>query len=307
MGVGPAKPGEDDPANGRLSDAQRLDWLRLIRSENVGPVVFRQLLERYGSPAAALEALPELARRAGAKRKIRICSAAEAERELAAAAKAGVQLLASCETDYPALLAALDDAPPVLCLRGRIEALRHPTVGIVVARNASANGRRFAGRLAVDLAEAGFAVASGLARGIDTAAHLGTLPHPTLAVLAGGVDVVYPPENEALYGDIREHGAALSEIPLGVVPQARHFPRRNRLISGLSLGVVVVEPPGIKAAAAVEPTLRRMAVSLLLAPESSPLPDALHPRPGERIRAGPLEVKVTEVVPRLKVSVAPFA
>ena len=241
MGSGPTKPAEDSPAEGRLSDAGRLDWLRLIRSENVGPVVFRQLLERYGSPAAALEALPELARRAGAKRRIRLCSAAEAERELAAAAKAGVQLLASCETDYPALLAALDDAPPILALRGRLEALRHPTVGIVGARNASANGRRFAGRLAVELAEAGFAIASGMARGIDTAAHLGSLPHPTLAVLAGGVDVVYPPENEALYKSICEHGAALSEIPLGVVPQARHFPRRNRLISGLSLGVVVVE------------------------------------------------------------------
>lgn len=241
MGEGSTKPPGDNPDAGRLSDAARLDWLRLIRSENVGPVVFRQLLERYGSPAAALEALPELARRAGAKRKIRVCSAAEAERELAAAAKAGVQLLASCETAYPALLAALDDAPPILALRGRLEALRPPRVAIVGARNASANGRRLAGRMAVELAEAGFAIASGMARGVDTAAHLGSLPHPTLAVLAGGVDVVYPPENEALYKNICTHGAALSEIPLGVVPQARHFPRRNRLISGLSLGVVVVE------------------------------------------------------------------
>ncbi|MGF1593469.1 MAG: DNA-processing protein DprA [Kiloniellaceae bacterium] len=224
-----------------LSDDQRLDWLRLIRSENVGPVVFRQLLERYGSPAAALEALPDLARRAGAKRKIRLCGPGEAESELKATRKAGVNLIALCEPGYPALLAALDDAPPLLCLLGRAEALALPAVGIVGARNASANGRRLAGRLAADLAEAGFAVASGLARGIDTAAHSGCLPRPTIAVVAGGVDVIYPPENDGLHREIRENGAVVSEIPLGVTPQARHFPRRNRLISGLSLGVVVVE------------------------------------------------------------------
>jgi DNA processing protein len=224
-----------------LSDDERLDWLRLIRSENVGPVVFRQLLERYGRPAAALEALPELARRAGGKRQIRLCSPPEAEAEVAAARKAGVRLVALCEPAYPGLLRNLDDAPPVLALLGNLETLDPPSVGIVGARNASANGRRLAGRLAAELAEAGFAVASGMARGIDTAAHLGALPQPTVAVLAGGVDVVYPPENAALHADIARQGAVISEMPLGTVPQARHFPRRNRLISGLSLGVVVVE------------------------------------------------------------------
>ncbi|MEQ8356689.1 MAG: DNA-processing protein DprA [Kiloniellaceae bacterium] len=224
-----------------LSDDERLDWLRLIRSENVGPVVFRQLLERYGNPAAALEALPDLARRAGAKRKIRVCPAAGAEAEAAAARRAGIRLVALCEPDYPALLGALDDAPPLLSLLGAPATLALPSVGVVGARNASANGRRLAERLGADLAEAGFSVVSGMARGIDTAAHLGALPAPTVAVLAGGVDVVYPPENEVLHAEIQKHGAVISEMPLGTVPQARHFPRRNRLISGLSLGVVVVE------------------------------------------------------------------
>ena len=224
-----------------LSDEARLDWLRLIRSENVGPVVFRQLMERYGDPAAALQALPELARRAGGKRRIRLCSPAEAEAEMAAARKAGVHLLALCEPGYPEALRGLEDAPPVLAVLGNLAALGLPSVGIVGARNASANGRRLAGQLAADLAEAGLAVASGMARGIDTAAHRGALPRPTVAVLAGGVDIVYPPENEALHAEIRRDGAVIAEMPLGTVPQARHFPRRNRLISGLSLGVVVVE------------------------------------------------------------------
>lgn len=224
-----------------LSDSGRLDWLRLIRSENVGPVAFRQLLERYGSPAAALQALPELARRAGARRGIRLCAAADAEAEMAAAARAGVRLLAFCEPAYPTALRSLDDAPPVLAVLGDVERFAPPAVGIVGARNASANGRRLAGRLATELAEAGYVVASGMARGIDTAAHRGALPRPTVAVLAGGVDIVYPPENADLHAEIGRDGAVVSEMPLGTIPQARHFPRRNRLISGLSLGVVVVE------------------------------------------------------------------
>jgi DNA processing protein len=224
-----------------LSDGERLDWLRLIRSENVGPVVFRQLLERYASAAAALQALPELARRAGGRRQIRLCSPAEAEAEMTAARKAGVHLIALCEPAYPAALRSLDDAPPVLAVLGNLEALHLPAVGIVGARNASANGRRLARQLAAELAGAGLAIASGMARGIDTAAHLGALPRPTVAVLAGGVDVVYPPENAALHADIARDGAVIAEMPLGTEPQARHFPRRNRLISGLCLGVVVVE------------------------------------------------------------------
>ena len=223
------------------SDSELLDWLRLIRSENVGPVVFRQLLERFGTPAAALEALPSLAGRGGAKRQIRTCSRDQAETELAAARKAGVQLLTLQDPRYPALLRDLEDAPPVLVVLGDPEVLSLPTVAIVGARNASANGRRLAEALAEEIAAAGFVIASGMARGIDTAAHRGCLPKPSTAVLAGGVDVVYPPENDALHRDLQQSGAVISEMPLGTVPQARHFPRRNRLISGLSRGVVVVE------------------------------------------------------------------
>lgn len=223
------------------SDSERLDWLRLIRSENVGPVVFRQLLDRFGTPAAALEALPGLAGRGGAKRRIRIGSREQAEMEILAAQRAGVRLLTLADPGYPALLRDLDDAPPVLAVLGDPQVLSLPTVAIVGARNASANGRRLAETLAEEIAASGFVIASGMARGIDTAAHRGCLPRPSTAVLAGGVDVVYPPENEALHRDLQQSGAVISEMPLGTVPQARHFPRRNRLISGLSRGVVVVE------------------------------------------------------------------
>ncbi len=224
-----------------LDDEARLAWLRLIRSENVGPVVFRQLLDRFGSPAAALSALPEVAARAGGKRRIRVCSEADAEAEMTATRRAGASLLAWCEPTYPALLRELEDAPPLLIVLGDPAALSAPAVGIVGARNASANGRRFAQGLAAEIAEAGYAVVSGMARGIDTAAHLGALPRPSVAVLAGGVDVVYPPENDRLHRDLQEKGAVISEMPLGTKPQARHFPRRNRLISGLSCGLVIVE------------------------------------------------------------------
>ncbi|WP_299393141.1 DNA-processing protein DprA [Pelagibius sp.] len=224
-----------------LDDEARLAWLRLIRSENVGPVVFRQLLDRFGSPAAALSALPEVAARAGGKRRIRICSQADAEAEMAATRRAGARLLAWCEPAYPAPLRELEDAPPLLIVLGDPAALSAPAVGIVGARNASANGRRFAQGLAAEIAEAGYAVVSGMARGIDTAAHLGALPRPSVAVLAGGVDVVYPPENDRLHRDLQDRGAVISEMPLGTKPQARHFPRRNRLISGLSCGLVIVE------------------------------------------------------------------
>ncbi|WP_420348663.1 DNA-processing protein DprA [Pelagibius sp.] len=224
-----------------LDDEARLAWLRLIRSENVGPVVFRQLLERFGSPSGALDALPEVAARAGGKRRIRVCSRADAEAEMAATKRAGAKLLAWCEPAYPVLLRELEDAPPLLIVLGDPAALSAPAVGIVGARNASANGRRFAQGLAAEIAEAGYAVVSGMARGIDTAAHLGALPRPSVAVLAGGVDVVYPPENDRLHRDLQESGAVISEMPLGTTPQARHFPRRNRLISGLASGLVVVE------------------------------------------------------------------
>jgi len=221
--------------------AEHLACLRLIRSENVGPVNYRQLLTRFGTARAALEALPDLVRRGGRRRPIKICPADDAERELDAVRRAGATTLALGEPDYPEPLAAIEDAPPVVTLLGRRDLLATSAVAMVGARNASANGRRLATRLASDLGDAGLTVVSGLARGIDTAAHQGALASGTVAALAGGVDVVYPPENQGLYDSIRDQGLLISEMPLGTVPQARHFPRRNRLISGLSLGVVVVE------------------------------------------------------------------
>ncbi|MDX1710654.1 MAG: DNA-processing protein DprA [Rhodovibrionaceae bacterium] len=228
-------------AGRQLSRQERIDWLRLLRSENVGPVTFHQLLRRFGEAAAALEALPGLAARGGLSRKIRICPAADAERELDAAESAGVRVLASCEPDYPALLSQLDDAPPLLSALGHLSLLQRPGVGVVGARNASANGRRLASQICRELAARQILVVSGLARGIDAAAHQGALEGGTAAVMAGGVDVVYPPEHEQLYREIAERGAVVSEMPLATEPQARHFPRRNRLISGLSHGVLVVE------------------------------------------------------------------
>ncbi len=224
-----------------LTDAARLEWLRLCRTENVGPVGFRQLLARYGNAAEALAALPELARRGGRSRPLRVPSRADAERELAATARFGATLLAFVEPGYPAALAALEDAPPLILLKGHAHLLAHPAVAVVGARNASANGRLLAERLARDLGAAGFLVVSGLARGIDTSAHQGALASGTAAVLAGGLDIAYPPQNARLQEAIEEQGLLLSEMPLGTEPQARHFPRRNRIISGLSLGVVVVE------------------------------------------------------------------
>ncbi len=229
------------PAPRSLSGAERLDWLRLIRSENVGPITFRQLLARFGSAGAALEALPELARRGGRRRPISICSRSAAEAELERLEAAGARLVALPEPDYPPALAVLEDAPPVLSCLGHAHLARRNALAVVGARNASANGRRLARRLAADLGQADLLVASGLARGIDAAAHEGALETGTAAVMAGGIEVVYPEENAALYREIRARGVILSEMPAGTVPQARHFPRRNRLISGLSLGVLVVE------------------------------------------------------------------
>lgn len=224
-----------------LTDEQRLDWLRLIRSEHVGPVTFHDLVEHFGGAGAALEALPELALRGGRGGDARICSRAEAERELEAARRCGAVLAAFGETAYPPLLAQIEAPPPVVYVKGSPEVWRRPAVAIVGSRSASALGRKFAHGLAAELGAAGFAVTSGLARGVDTAAHHGALDTGTIAVLAGGVDVIYPLENAQLYHQIPQSGAILSEVPPGFQARAQDFPRRNRLISGASLGVVIVE------------------------------------------------------------------
>ncbi|MEX2643126.1 MAG: DNA-processing protein DprA [Acetobacterales bacterium] len=224
-----------------LSPEQRLAWLRLARTETVGPVTFRRLIERYGDAGRALEAIPELSRRGGRRQAARVPALGEAVEELEALASLDAVLIACCEPEYPRALASIEDAPPLISVRGDPSMLSRPSVGVVGARNASVSGRRLARTIAGGLGEAGFVVASGMARGIDTAAHEGALSTGTVAVLAGGVDVPYPAENEALYRQIAEQGAIVAESPPGKEPQARAFPRRNRIISGLSLGVVVVE------------------------------------------------------------------
>src|SRR5215213_10150545 len=225
----------------RLTEEQRLDWLRLIRPESVGPRTFRALVNKYGGAGAALEALPDLARQGG-RRALKVTTRSEAERELAAATRMGVRFVAMGEPDYPKTLQAIDTAPPLIAVRGAGPVLSRPAVAIVGSRNASAAGLTFAERLARQLGEAGYVVVSGLARGIDTRAHRATLATKTVAVLAGGQDRVYPAENQTLLEEIVDMGGAvISEMPLGWEPRGRDFPRRNRVVSGLSYGVVVVE------------------------------------------------------------------
>lgn len=224
-----------------LSPAEKLDWLRLIRSENVGPVTFFRLLDHFGSAAAALDALPRLARSGGRAGTVRIAPSQAAEREMERLEALGARLLAWGEPGYPPLLAHVEDAPPLIGVLGHAALLGKAAIAVVGARNASAAGRRLARELAADLGRGGLLVVSGLARGIDAAAHQGALATGTAAVLGGGIDVPYPRENEALYAEIRELGVLVSEVEPGTAPLARHFPRRNRIISGIARGVVVVE------------------------------------------------------------------
>lgn len=226
-----------DPPRG---EEDRLAWLRLLRSRRVGPATFYRLLGEYGSAAAALEALPEVAKAAGVE-DYRACPIEVAMAERKAARLAGARMIAFGEADYPADLAQVDAPPPLLWALGDPGLLARPSVALVGARNASSLGLRMARALSEGLGKAGLVVTSGLARGIDTAAHLAALPTGTIAVMAGGVDVVYPPENAVLAQEIADRGLRLSDQPMGLVPQARHFPRRNRVVAGLARAVVVVE------------------------------------------------------------------
>jgi len=221
--------------------AERMGWLRLIRTENIGPINFYHLLETYGSALAALDALPQMAARGGRKKPLTVPAQSIVEKEYEALRKCGGDILTAHDTDYPLALAAIPDAPPVISIIGNRELLKKQSIAIVGARNASLNGRKFAEILAQDLGRQGYVVTSGLARGIDTAAHKGALSTGTIAVVAGGIDITYPPENEALQKQISEQGLIIAESPLGMQPFAQSFPRRNRIVSGLSIGVVVVE------------------------------------------------------------------
>jgi DNA processing protein len=238
----------DGRGHRKADDKERVAWLRLARSHGLGVVTIRDLVAHFGSAAAALGALPELAARGKRSRPLKVCTQSEAEGELAALAKLGARLIARSEPDYPEALAAIEDAPPVIGVRGRQELLAAPKIALVGARNASANGRQIARTMAQGLAAAGFVVVSGMARGIDTAAHVGALDAKsgaigggTIAVVAGGIDVLYPPENAPLFERLGTDGLIVAEAAPGTEPLARHFPRRNRIVSGLSQAVVVIE------------------------------------------------------------------
>jgi DNA processing protein len=223
-----------------LSDAERFARLRLARADRVGPVSFRQLLERFGGADRALDALPGLVRKGGSS-GYALPPTDRIEAELVAGEKKGARLLVFGDADYPPMLAAVDPPPPLLWALGDVSLLSKEAVGVVGARIASAGGQRIARGLSQSLGQAGFVVVSGLARGIDAAAHAGSLETGTVAVLGGGVDDVYPPDNAGLYDQIVERGCVVSESPMGARAQARDFPRRNRIISGLSRGIIVVE------------------------------------------------------------------
>lgn len=236
------KEGANSKAGIRLSHRQRLNWLRLIRTDNIGPVTFRDLILFCGSASAAIEMLPDLNIRGGSARPIRITSVDDAERELEAIERAGARLVGMGEPDYPPQLKNCEAPPPLVVIKGNTAVFHKPPVAIVGSRNASVVGARFTEQLAHDLGESGFAIISGLARGIDAAAHRASIDTGTVAVLAGGLDRPYPPQNLSLYHAIAEQGGALiTEMPMGAEPRSRDFPRRNRIIAGLSLGLVVVE------------------------------------------------------------------
>ncbi|WP_297771377.1 DNA-processing protein DprA [uncultured Roseovarius sp.] len=222
------------------TEDDRVSWLRLLRSRRVGPATFHRLISEHGTAQAALDALPDVARAAGVTDYIP-CPAGVAEAELRAGHAAGAMMLTYADAKYPKALRDLSDAPPILWVMGDLAVLDRPIVAVVGARNASSLGTRMARSLAAELSEQGYVIVSGLARGVDTAAHLASLKGGTVAVMAGGVDVIYPAENTTLAGDILKTGLRLSEQPIGLIPQARHFPGRNRLISGLAHAVVVVE------------------------------------------------------------------
>jgi len=225
-----------------LTERQKLSWLRLIRSDNIGPATFRDLINHFGSAEAALEALPDLSQRGGAARSPRIATLAQAEREMETATRFGARFVGIGEPDYPPALREIDGAPPLIAMKGSSATTTRPSLGIVGSRNASINGAKFAAMLARQCGQAGYTIASGLARGIDAAAHAASLSTGTVAMLAGGLDKPYPPENFRLLDDIYANGGTtISEMPFGWEPRARDFPRRNRLIAGVSLGVLIVE------------------------------------------------------------------
>ncbi|MBL4785860.1 MAG: DNA-protecting protein DprA [Cohaesibacteraceae bacterium] len=224
-----------------LPEREKFNRLRLIRSENVGPVTYHSLIRFFGSVSSALDRANELAARGGSKRSIVLTSVESVELEWEKTIQLGAKFVAEGETSYPDLLGHLHDQPPVLTIMGNTDVFQKDIIGIIGSRNASVAGKTLTQRFASELGDLGFAIASGLARGIDTCAHVASLKHGTVAVFAGGIDIIYPPENRKLTTDITSSGVLFTEMPLGWKPRARDFPRRNRLVSGISKSVIVIE------------------------------------------------------------------
>lgn len=287
-----------------LSEAERFARLRLARTDRIGPVAFSQLLQRFGSAVRAVDALPDLVRRSGRDGYV-LPATERIEAELASGAKLGARLIVVGEADYPPLLAAVDPPPPLLWTLGDPAHLLRPCIGVVGARIASAGGQRIARGLAQQLGEAGHVVVSGLARGIDAAAHLGALPTGTVAVLGGGVDDVYPSDNADLYRQIAERGCVVSESPMGARAQARDFPRRNRIISGLSRGVIVVEAE-LRSGSLITARLANEQGRDVFAVPGSPL-DPRSRGPNELLRQGAILCEGIEDVERAFASLRTFA
>lgn len=229
-------------AKSRFSSTEQISWIRLIRSENVGVRTFYQLIRLFGSATCALENIGELSAKGGCNRKITLASEDDVLTEIDKTERYGAHLVCSYDAEYPPLLINVPDAPPVLIILGRKDIFTsYKSVAIVGARNASLNGCSFARQLAANLTGENIAIVSGLARGIDTAAHLGALNGVTVAVIAGGIDHIYPLENEKLYWQIAENGAVIAELPIGSPPLAQHFPQRNRIIAGVAQALAVIE------------------------------------------------------------------
>lgn len=224
-----------------MTDQDKIDCIRLIRSENIGPKTFEALMLLHGNATKALDAIPTMSSKGGRNTPLKICSKSDAVKEIESARKKGAELITIYDEAYPKLLKQIKDAPPVLTIFGKKDILNSRTIAVVGARNSSANGCRFADGICRDLGRQGITISSGLARGVDTSAHKASLETGTIAVVAGGIDKIYPPENKDLFKRIGENGAVIAEMPFGAVPKAQNFPRRNRIISGISLGTIVIE------------------------------------------------------------------
>ncbi len=224
-----------------LTDEEKADWIQLIRTPNIGPITFYRLIKKFGTAAKALSVLPEFSRQAGRKKPLIPSDRQAAQDEIKTAWQKGIIIIAACEAEYPTALRAIADPPPIIFVNGHVSLFEKPAIAIIGARNASGIGRKFARQLSLDLGQAGYVITSGLARGIDGAAHGAALETGTIAVVAGGVDHIYPPEHDELTANIAKRGAIISERHIGAQPTARDFPKRNRIISGLSRGVVIVE------------------------------------------------------------------